>query len=72
MLTKFQNLPEVKFCIKKNELVDSMLNYLNQNRKEEFILTDFNFENETILVDDIDYYFSKWLQKNQKQCWNVH
>ena len=50
----------------KNELVDSMLNYLNQNRKEEFILTDFNFENETILVDDIDYYFSNVIAKNSK------
>ena len=64
---KFQNLPEVKFLFKdKDELIDSMFNYLNQNRKEEFILTDFTFENEKILIDDIDYYFSNVIAKNSK------
>ena len=41
-----------------------MFNYLNQTRKEEFILTDFQFENEKIVVDDIDYYFSNIIAKN--------
>ena len=30
----------------KDELVDSMFNYLNQNRKEEFIKIESNFDNE--------------------------
>ena len=50
----------------KDELVDNMFNYLNQKRREEFIHTDFNFENEKILVDDIDYYFSNVIAKNSK------
>ena len=48
----------------KDDLIDSMFNYLNQTRKEEFILTDFQFENEKIVVDDIDYYFSNIIAKN--------
>ena len=43
-----------------------MFNYLNQARKEEFIKTDYNFENEKILIDDIDYYFSNVIAKNSK------
>ena len=50
----------------KDELVDNMFNYLNQKRREEFIHTDFNFEKEKILVDDIDYYFSNVIAKNSK------
>ena len=50
----------------KEELIDSMLNYLNQTRKEEFILTNFDFVSEEILVDDIDYYFSNVIAKNSK------
>ena len=43
-----------------------MFNYLKQTRKEEFILTDSSFENEKILVDDMDYYFSNIIAKNSK------
>ena len=43
-----------------------MFNYLNQTRKEEFILTESSFENEKILVDDMDYYFSNIIAKNSK------
>ena len=50
----------------KEELIDSMFNYLNQTRKEEFILTDFNFQNDKIIIDDIDYYFSNIISKNSK------
>ena len=42
----------------KDELFDICFNYLNQPRKEEFVFTDYGFENEKILVEDIDYYFS--------------
>ena len=50
----------------KDELVDSMFNYLNQTRNEEFIQTDYIFENEKISVDNIDYYFSNVIAKNSK------
>tara|TARA_Y100000591_G_scaffold7471_1_gene5896 strand:- start:2891 stop:4918 length:2028 start_codon:yes stop_codon:yes gene_type:complete len=50
----------------KDELIDNMLNYLNQPRKEEFILTEYDFENEEIIVDEIDYYFSNVISKNSK------
>ncbi len=50
----------------KDDLVDSMFNFLKQVRKEEFIKTDYNFENEKILIDDIDYYFSNVIAKNSK------
>jgi len=50
----------------KDELIDSMFNYLNQTRKEEFVQTEYIFENEKILVDDIDYYFSNVIAKNSK------
>ena len=50
----------------KEELIDSMFNYLQQKRKEEFIQTDYSFENEKILVEDIDYYFSNVIAKNSK------
>ena len=30
----------------KDELIDNMFNYLNQSRKEEFVQTDYSFENE--------------------------
>ena len=50
----------------KDELIDNMFNYLNQSRKEEFVQTDYSFENEKILVDDIDYYFSNVIAKNSK------
>ncbi len=50
----------------KDELIDSMFNYLNQNRKEEFIKTETNFDNEKIIVEDIDYYCSNVISKNSK------
>ena len=43
-----------------------LISYLNQIRKEEFIKTDYNFENEKIFIDDIDYYFSNVIAKNSK------
>ena len=43
-----------------------MFNYLNQNRKEEFIKIETNFDNEKIIVEDIDYYCSNVISKNSK------
>ncbi len=67
IINEISNIIRGKYLFKdKNELIDSMFNYLNQTRKEEFILSDFSFENEKILVEDIDYYFSNIIAKNSK------
>ena len=67
ILNEISNLSRGKFLFKdKEELIDNMFNYLNHTRKEEFILTDYSFSNEKILVDDIDYYFSNVIAKNSK------
>ena len=50
----------------KENLIDSMFSYLNQNRKEEFVKTAYSFENEKIIIEDIDYYFSNVIAKNSK------
>ena len=67
ILNEIANLVRNKNLFKdKDELIDNMFNYLNQERKEEFIITDYIFENEKILIDDIDYYFSNVIAKNSK------
>ena len=43
-----------------------MFNYLNKSRKEEFTNTNYEFINENILVDHVDYYFSNIIAKNSK------
>ena len=43
-----------------------MFNYLNHERKEEFIKTDYKFFNEKILIEEIDYYFSNVIAKSSK------
>ena len=50
----------------KDDLIDSMFNFLNQEKKDEFVKIDYIFENEKILIDDIDYYFSNVIAKNSK------
>ena len=67
IINEISNIIRGKYLFKdKDELIDSMLNYLNQTRKEEFILTDISFLNEKISVDYIDYYFSNVIAKNSK------
>ena len=43
-----------------------MFNYLKTARKEEFISTDYNFIDEKINLENIDYYFSNVIAKNSK------
>ena len=50
----------------KDDLIDSMFNFLNQEKKDEFVKINYTFENEKILIDDIDYYFSNVIAKNSK------
>jgi len=67
ILNEISNLMRNKNLFKdKDELIDNMFNYLNHERKEEFIKTDYSFENEKILIDSIDYYYSNVLAKNSK------
>ena len=67
ILNEISNVFRKKDLFKnKDDLVDNMFNYLNQQRKEEFIKTDYRFENEKIFIDDIDYYFSNVIAKNSK------
>tara|TARA_B100000686_G_scaffold334599_1_gene402060 strand:- start:4317 stop:6344 length:2028 start_codon:yes stop_codon:yes gene_type:complete len=67
IINEIANLVRNKNLFKdKDDLIDSMFNFLNQERKEEFIKTDYSFENEKILVNSIDYYFSNVIAKNSK------
>ena len=43
-----------------------MFNYLKTPRREEFIYTDYNFIDEKINLENIDYYFSNVIAKNSK------
>ena len=72
IINNISNLVKNKKLFKdKGELLDAMFNYLKQNRKDEFVVTDYDFKEEKILVDDIDYYFSNVIAKIQKQCLNA-
>ncbi len=58
----------------KDELYDSMFNYLNQTRKEEFVKAEYVYEDDKLVIEDIDYYFSNVIAKNSKtmmECRNL-
>ena len=51
----------------KNELLSSMFNYLNKDKKKNnFDLLPYNFKSEKILVDEIDYYYSNVIARASK------
>ena len=67
IINEISNIIRGKSLFKdKEELVDGMFNALNQPRREEFVQTNYSFENEKIFVEDIDYYFSNVIAKNSK------
>jgi len=67
ILNEISNLVRKKYLFRdKNDLIDSMFNYLNHERKEEFIRTDYSFVDEKILIEDFDYYFSNVIAKYSK------
>ncbi len=67
IINEIANLVRGKNLYKnKEELIDNMFNYLNHTRKEAFVKTEPIFENEKILIEDIDYYFSNVIAKNSK------
>ena len=66
-------LKRKKIFNNKDELVDSMFNYLNlkiENNKNE--LVDVNFVDEKIIVDSNDYYFSNVIARASKTMIDCH
>ena len=60
-------LKRKKLFKSKNELIDSMLNYLKLNKKDNSIIeNDTNFVSEKITIDPIDYYFSNVIARASK------
>ena len=58
----------------KNELVDSMINFLNVNKDKIFEVPNYEFVNENIYVDDLDYYHSNSIaraSKTMNECKNL-
>ena len=67
IINEIANIARGKYLFKnKEELFDSMFNYLKTPRREEFIYTDYNFIDEKINLENIDYYFSNVIAKNSK------
>ena len=66
-------LKRKKIFNNKDELVDSMFNYLNlkkENNKNESI--DVNFVDEKIIVDNPNYYFSNVIARSSKTMTDCH
>jgi len=67
ILNEISNLVLKKYLFQnKDDLIDSMFNYLNRERKEEFIKTEYSFVDEKILIEDFNYYFSNVIAKYSK------
>ena len=50
----------------KEELVNSMINFLNMNKDKNFEVPNYEFINENIYVDDLDYYHSNAIARASK------
>ena len=60
--------------INKEELVNSMINYLNLHKDKNFDIPTYEFINESIHVDDLDYYHSNSIaraSKTMNECKNL-
>jgi NADH dehydrogenase/NADH:ubiquinone oxidoreductase 75 kD subunit (chain G) len=58
----------------KDELVNSMINFLNMNKDKNFEVPKYEFINEKIFVDDLDYYHSNAIaraSKTMSECKNL-
>ncbi len=58
----------------KEELVNSMINFLNINKDKYFEVPNYEFINENIYVDDLDYYHSNAIaraSKTMNECKNL-
>ncbi len=69
------NIKRNKLYSNKEELLSSMLNYLKINKKNDlFKVDDFEFFDEKIKVEDIDYYHSNTIaraSKTMNECKNI-
>ena len=66
-------LKRKKIFSNKDELIDSMFNYLNlktENNRNEYL--DTNFIDEKIIVDNSDYYFSNIIARASKTMADCH
>tara|TARA_Y100001970_G_scaffold245868_1_gene313258 strand:- start:1210 stop:3240 length:2031 start_codon:yes stop_codon:yes gene_type:complete len=51
----------------KDELINSMYDFLNnEDKKNNFEIPNYNFKEEKIIVDDIDYYYSNTIARASK------
>ena len=60
----------------KNQLIGSLINYLNLNNKNEsdFEVPEYNFKSEKIITEEIDYYHSNVIaraSKTMSECKNI-
>tara|TARA_Y100000590_G_scaffold428139_1_gene539139 strand:- start:709 stop:2736 length:2028 start_codon:yes stop_codon:yes gene_type:complete len=59
-------LKRKKLFNNKDELVDSMMNYLNENKKNNNNETEYDYISEKIYIDYIDYYYSNVIARSSK------
>ena len=56
-----------KLYSNKDELIDSMMNYLNLNKENKnFVIPSYTFVKENINVEEIDYYHSNVIARASK------
>ena len=63
-----------KLYINKEELVNSMINFLNINKNKNFEIPEYEYINESIYIDDLDYYHSNCIaraSKTMNECKNI-
>ena len=60
------SLKRKKLYINKEELINAMLNYLNLHKNKNFENPKYEFINENIYVDDLDYYHSNSIARASK------
>ncbi len=66
-------LKRKKIFKNKEELVDSMFNYLNLKKENSnIILTEGDFVDEKIIIDNFDYYFSNVIARASKTMTDCH
>ena len=60
------SLKRKNLYINKEELINSMLNFLNLHKDKTFEVPEYEFINESIHVDDLDYYHSNSIARASK------
>jgi len=68
------SLKRKNLYINKEELVNSMINYLNIHKDKNFEVPNYEFINESIYVDNLDYYHSNSIaraSKTMSECKNL-